>query len=167
MGNKNKQNGFTIVELLIVIVVIGILAAITLVAFGGIRDRANNSAVQSDLKNIGALLEQHRIIHETLPIALNSASLLALGNISTSKSAYGSHYNNGTNNYNMFYCRLGTNFALVAASASGTTYRYTAGSVSEHGQALRSGSNNCLDVGLSGGNTWWAYNSGNNPQWSI
>jgi general secretion pathway protein G len=40
----NKQTGFTIVELLIVIVVIGILAAITLVAYNGLQDRANDSA---------------------------------------------------------------------------------------------------------------------------
>lgn len=39
-----RQNGFTIVELLIVIVVIGILAAITIVAFEGIQNRANNTA---------------------------------------------------------------------------------------------------------------------------
>ena len=34
--NQVKQRGFTIVELLIVIVVIGILAAITIVAYNGI-----------------------------------------------------------------------------------------------------------------------------------
>lgn len=42
-----KQTGFTIVELLIVIVVIAILAAITIVAFNGIQDRAKASAAQS------------------------------------------------------------------------------------------------------------------------
>lgn len=39
---RHKQKGFTIVELLIVIVVIGILAAITIVAYNGIQSRANN-----------------------------------------------------------------------------------------------------------------------------
>lgn len=46
MVGKNTQNraaGFTIVELLIVIVVIGILAAITIVAFNGIQERAKNT----------------------------------------------------------------------------------------------------------------------------
>ena len=47
LGN-NKQ-GFTIVELLIVIVVIGILAAITIVSFNGVIKRANTAATQSEL----------------------------------------------------------------------------------------------------------------------
>lgn len=39
---KNNQ-GFTIVELLVVIVVIGVLAGITIVAYNGIRERANDT----------------------------------------------------------------------------------------------------------------------------
>lgn len=46
------QKGFTIVELLIVIVVIGILAAITVVAYNGIQGRAHDVAVQGDLRNL-------------------------------------------------------------------------------------------------------------------
>lgn len=40
-----NQKGFTIVELLIVIVVIGILAAITIVAYNGVQQRARNTQV--------------------------------------------------------------------------------------------------------------------------
>ncbi len=43
MNKWAKQTGFTIVELLIVIVVIGILAAITIVAFNGVQQRATNT----------------------------------------------------------------------------------------------------------------------------
>ena len=43
MSSMRKNVGFTIVELLIVIVVIGILAAITIVAYNGIQDRAKSS----------------------------------------------------------------------------------------------------------------------------
>lgn len=46
---KHSRPGFTIVELLIVIVVIAILAAITVVAYNGVRDRANNSKRDSDV----------------------------------------------------------------------------------------------------------------------
>lgn len=46
-GRSKVRGGFTIVELLIVIVVIAILAAITIVAYTGIQDRAKQAAVQS------------------------------------------------------------------------------------------------------------------------
>lgn len=49
MRPNYKHSGFTIVELLIVIVVIGILAAITIVAYNGIQDRAKTVATSSAL----------------------------------------------------------------------------------------------------------------------
>ncbi|HRN90085.1 MAG TPA: type II secretion system protein [Candidatus Saccharibacteria bacterium] len=49
---RNKESGFTIVELLIVIVVIGILAAITIVSYTGITTQANNAAYQQDASSI-------------------------------------------------------------------------------------------------------------------
>lgn len=49
MWAKQKESGFTIVELLIVVVVIAILAAITIVAYNGIQNRAKASAAQSGL----------------------------------------------------------------------------------------------------------------------
>lgn len=51
MKRVQKGLGFTIVELLIVVVVIAILATIVVVAFNGIQNRAHDSAVQSDLRN--------------------------------------------------------------------------------------------------------------------
>ena len=46
------QRGFTIVELLIVIVVIAILAGISIVAYGGVRERAERSAMASDMTQL-------------------------------------------------------------------------------------------------------------------
>jgi len=47
-----RRNGFTIVELLIVIVVIGILAAITIVAYNGIQARASDARMQTAVNQI-------------------------------------------------------------------------------------------------------------------
>lgn len=44
-----SKSGFTIVELLIVIIIIAILAAITIVAFNGVRARAVESSVSADM----------------------------------------------------------------------------------------------------------------------
>lgn len=55
-----KQNGFTIVELLIVIVVIGVLAAITVVAYNGVQKRANDSKVDTDMRNLEMAIDMAR-----------------------------------------------------------------------------------------------------------
>ena len=44
----NKHKGFTIVELLIVIVIIGILAAISIVTYNGVTQKARESAVKQE-----------------------------------------------------------------------------------------------------------------------
>lgn len=56
-----KQRGFTIVELLIVIVIIGILAAITIVAYNGIQERARAAKASSDLSSLAKAIQAARV----------------------------------------------------------------------------------------------------------
>lgn len=49
---KLKQTGFTIVELLIVIVVIGILAAIVIVSYSGVQTRARAAAAMAGISSV-------------------------------------------------------------------------------------------------------------------
>jgi prepilin-type N-terminal cleavage/methylation domain-containing protein len=59
--------GFTIVELLIVIVVIGILAAITIVAYNGIQARGRDSQRLLDVSNIMKSLEAYKASNGSYP----------------------------------------------------------------------------------------------------
>lgn len=68
------QKGFTIVELLIVIVVIGILAAITIVAYNGVQARANDTTRIDGIAKIRKALELYKIDNGRYPYATNSGT---------------------------------------------------------------------------------------------
>src|SRR5680860_384246 len=55
------QSGFTIVELLVVIVVIGILAAITIIAYRGISGKAIEASLESDLSSASKQLKLFQV----------------------------------------------------------------------------------------------------------
>jgi len=61
-----QQKGFTIVELLIVIVVIAILAAITIVAYNGIQQRARDTKRKDDVTAVAKLVQMYNVDHGPL-----------------------------------------------------------------------------------------------------
>ena len=66
MGIDTKK-GFTIVELLIVIVVIGILAAITMVAYGNIQNTAKTNRVNAELSGLKKAMLSYKAMNSELP----------------------------------------------------------------------------------------------------
>jgi type II secretion system protein G len=83
MGKRNSQNGFTIVELLIVIVVIGILAAITIVAYNGAQQRARDASRTAAVKNVMKALELYRVDNGVYPSVGTDGTGYALSTLST------------------------------------------------------------------------------------
>lgn len=63
-----KKSGFTIVELLIVIVVIGILAAIVTVAYNGITARSKVSRVYSDMSQVNKQILAYYALNGQYPV---------------------------------------------------------------------------------------------------
>lgn len=148
------QHGFTIVELLIVIVVIAILATISVVAYNGVQNRANDTAVQSDLKQIAKKFELYKVDKDVYPVG--SSQIGPLG-IKVSKGAYGNGFISGGNAYNLLYCRLvaegPTRFALMASSKAGSTvfvYKSDTGAISTlPSWPTTSSTTNCQTVGIN------------------
>lgn len=63
----HRTVGFTIVELLIVVVVIGIIATITVVAYSGVTRQAADAALRADLRNAYTRLHLDRVETDTWP----------------------------------------------------------------------------------------------------
>ena len=72
--NKQSERGFTIVELLIVVVVIAILAAITIVSYNGITNRANASSAKSTAATWQKKIELYQGEQGGYPFAFSSLS---------------------------------------------------------------------------------------------
>ena len=71
---KDKQKGFTIVELLVVIVVIGILAAITVVSYTGISQKANTTKALSNAQSVQNVAEIYFAQNQGYPTTITQFS---------------------------------------------------------------------------------------------
>lgn len=78
--SKTMTRGFTIVELLIVVVVIAILAAITIVAFNGVQNRARESAARSEVSQVQKAIQVEATLNGTsVSVATPTAYLQQIG----------------------------------------------------------------------------------------
>jgi len=117
---KQRKSGFSIVELIIIIVVIGILATIGIVSYNGVQNNAHDTAVQSDLDNIAGKLEAYRTQQSNVSqqFPSNAAQLISIG-FNVNKDSYDTSVA-----VNLAYCTDATRqqFAIAAISRSGNIY---------------------------------------------
>jgi general secretion pathway protein G len=181
MQKAVKQKGFTIVELLIVIVVIGILAAITIVAYNGIQTRAENTKTVNAMSAWAKGLQLYKVANGSYP-AINSC----LGGTSTytdsnSGVCWGPAPNATWVVQPSFLAAMddfmasnpepsNKNIHTDAAPYRGAIYYYSAAGGEEFRVQLLgiSGLSNCPSIGgLSSPYTWGAYSNGSSCYYKL
>lgn len=141
-NTNTKERGFTIVELLIVVVVIGILAAITIVAYNGVTNRARTASAQSAAASVQKKAELFATDGST---GKYPAAITDLTGATSDKT------------YSLAGSGITVQFALPTASDGTDTVRYLkCGSGSPANQAAITSSN------VTGGEIYyWDFEAGN------
>jgi len=116
-----RYSGFTIVELLVVIVVVGILAAVTIVAYSGVTSKAVVASIQSDLTSSAQKLKLYYAEYGTYPQSLDG------DNCPTAPTANSRYCLKASSGNTLTYCPAAPydNFALKNTNNNGTSYLLT------------------------------------------
>ncbi len=158
MGMKRSLNGFTIVELLIVIVVVAILAAISVVAYNGVQNRANDSAVQSDVRNLAMKVMEYHAINGEYPHGTGASIFPGGIRLALSKQSY------ALTTSNVYYCVIPTGsnarFSIAARSKSGRIIAYYDGGFKEYTGAFSVSTNICPNTGIPVAEAGFEYHYG-------
>ncbi|MGB5344689.1 MAG: prepilin-type N-terminal cleavage/methylation domain-containing protein [Woeseia sp.] len=115
---KNHRNsGFTLVELLIVVIILAILAAIIVPQFSAATDDATQSAYDTNVANIRAAIDLYRQQHNAYPGAVTSSGgTCPAGSAAVNGAAGDAAFIAQLKNY--------TNAAGQACTGTDTTFRY-------------------------------------------
>lgn len=82
--DRGSTRGFTIVELLVVVLIIGVLAAISIPVYLGVQSKATETSAKSDLTNAKIAINAFHTTHGAYPAAIDAITLAEFGYSATS-----------------------------------------------------------------------------------
>lgn len=113
---KASSSGFTIIELIVVIVVISILAAITFVSYLGISTSSHEKSTQADLQTTAAELGKYKANTGAYPVASVFSATINKAN-TTAQTTYSYSYDTAASSYCLQATAYATSFYMVNGSS--------------------------------------------------
>ncbi len=109
---RKQTRGFTIVEMVIVVIVIAVLVGIVAISYSSILSNSRSQSLKSDITSAYSKLSQHRADNGTYP-----TTLAAAGVVDSTTTTYAYTYTAGTDTY----CLAATAYSTTLHVVSGNT----------------------------------------------
>lgn len=149
----NRLKGFTAVEIMVVVFVIGFLAGMTVLGYRQVSKSGHDAAVNADVSKVGAEILAFRGFENKMPNELDIAKM----KLEISKDSFSS---DGLSGKNLAYCFSDKDYSVVGISRNGKVFKYNPSTKNTDEASNVSLDNICSDINVDLGGIVWLYESG-------
>ena len=123
MHKNTSKKGFTLVEIMIVVVIIGLLAAMAIPAFQKVRESSRSSAIDNDARQLASAAQQYML--ENNLTTVTAAITTVTGEVGAPLDSYVSQVSKGYTSTSVTITTDGT-FSLSHPQVAGGSSSYSA-----------------------------------------